>query len=142
MAVDVEIGEAGAVRRVEQFGGLREVDQDIGLRRAAPARIAAFLGDGLVERRHPAAGLLQLRAQRLERGAVVLLQRGKPLQHFRRERRAGIGRGPLDQSLQRIANFLGRIDGGGDRGFRVRSASSALIARPPRCAARGPSACR
>ena len=80
VAVDVEIGEAGSVGRMEQFGRLREVDQDIGLRRAAPANITAFLGDGLVERRHPAARTLQLSAQCLERGAVVFLQRGKPLQ--------------------------------------------------------------
>ena len=31
MAVDVEVGEAGSVRRVKQLGRLREVDQDIGL---------------------------------------------------------------------------------------------------------------
>ncbi len=74
VAVDFEVGEAGAVRGVEQFGGLREVDQDVGLRRPAPAGVAAFLGDGLVERRHAAAGLLELRAQRLERGAILLLQ--------------------------------------------------------------------
>ena len=130
MAVDVEIGEAGSVRRVEQLGGLREVDQDVGLRRAAPAGVAALLGDGLVERRHPAAGLLQLRAQRLERGAVVLLQRGKPLQHLGREGRAGIGRGPLDQPVQRIADLLGRVDGGGDQvlGFaRHRRCSSRAL---------------
>ena len=58
---------------------LREVDQDVGLRRSAPARVAVFLGDGLIERRHPAAGLLQLRPQRLEGGAIVLLQRREPL---------------------------------------------------------------
>ena len=91
--------------------------------------------------RQPA--LLQLRAQRLERGAVVFLQRRKPLQHFRREGRAGIGRGLLDQALQRIAEFLGRVDGGGDQVLRrsIRLASS-FIARPPRCGARGPAACR
>ena len=137
MAVDVEIGEAGAVRRVEQLGRLREVDQDVGLRRAAPARVAVLLGDGLVERRHPAAGFLQLRPQRLERGAVVLLQRREPLQRLGRERRAGIGGGPLDQPVQRIADVLGRIDGGGDQvlGFdgRVaahRAPSSMRGARP------------
>ena len=80
-----------------------------------PPVVAVFLGDGLVERRHPAAGLLQLRPQRLERGAVVLLQRREPLQHFRREGRAGIGRGLLDQPVQRIADVLGRVDGGGDQ---------------------------
>ena len=142
MAVDVEVGEAGAVRRVEQLGGLREVDQDVGLRRAAPARFAALLGDGLVERRHPAAGLLQLRAQRLEGGAIVLLQRREPFQHFRREGGAGIGGGPLDQAVQRIADFLGGVDGGADRIVRLPAASKVLIARPPRCEARGAAADR
>ena len=99
-----------------------------------PPAVAAFLGDGLVERRHPAAGLLQLRPQRLEGGAVVLLQRGEPLQHLRREGRAGIGRGLLDQPVQRIADFLGRVDGGGDQvlGFdryRRRSSRALLDAR-------------
>ena len=61
MAVDVEIGEAGAIRRVEQLGGLCEADQDIGLRRPAPAWRPALLGDGVIERRHPASGFLQLR---------------------------------------------------------------------------------
>ena len=48
---------------------------------------------------------------------------------------------PLDQPFQRIADVLGRIDGGGDKvlGF-VRVV--VLIARPPRCGTRGPPACR
>jgi hypothetical protein len=71
MAVDVEVGEAGAVRGVEQFGGLGEADQDISLRRPAPACIAAFLREGVIKRRHSATGFLQLRPQRLEGGAVV-----------------------------------------------------------------------
>jgi len=60
MAVDVDVGEGGAVGRVEQFGGLREVNQDIGLGRPAPApaHISTFLGDRLIERRHPASNLL------------------------------------------------------------------------------------
>jgi tetratricopeptide (TPR) repeat protein len=77
MAVDVELGEAGAVRGVEQFGGLGEADQDIGLRRPAAACIAAFLRDGVIKRRHPATGFLQLRAQRLEGSAVVRLESRK-----------------------------------------------------------------
>ena len=40
VAVDVEIGEGGAVRRMKQFGRLCEVDQDVGLRRPAPGRPA------------------------------------------------------------------------------------------------------
>ena len=130
--------------RVEQFGGLREFDQDVGLRRSAPASVAAFLGDGLVECGHPAARTLQLSAQRLERGAVVFLQRRKPLQHFGRERRAGIGRRFLDQAVQRIGNVLGRVDGLGDQvlGVSISLSCSSLIARPPRRGARGRAACR
>jgi hypothetical protein len=69
MVVDVKVGEAGAVRLVKQFGRLRELDQDVGLRRAAPAYFSAFLGDRLIERRHPTSGLLQLRPERFEGGA-------------------------------------------------------------------------
>jgi hypothetical protein len=58
MAVDVEVGEAGTVRRVEQLGGLRKVDQDVGLLRPTPARYTAFLRDRLIDRRHPAPGVL------------------------------------------------------------------------------------
>ena len=99
MAVDIEVGKAGAVRGVEQFGGSREFDQDVGLLRSAPARVAAFLGDGFIERRHPAPGLFQLRAQRLERGTALLLQRREPFQRLGHERRAGIGGRPLGQSV-------------------------------------------
>src|SRR4051812_49510323 len=69
MTLDVEIGEADAVRGVEQFGGLREYNQDIGLLRPAPACIAIFFGDRIVKRRHSAPGLLELRPQPLECGA-------------------------------------------------------------------------
>ena len=71
MALDVEVGETSAVRGMDQFSGLREADQDIGLRRPASAYIATFFSDGVIERRHPASGLLQLRPQRLEGGAIV-----------------------------------------------------------------------
>src|SRR5215218_5737433 len=50
MSVDGEVGEAGAVRRVEQLGRSREFDQDVGLRRVAPARFAAFVGNCIVKR--------------------------------------------------------------------------------------------
>ena len=73
MAIDVEIGEAGTIRGVKQFGGLCEIDQDVGLRWTVPARIPAFLRDGFIERRDAAAGLLQLRAQGLKGGKILLL---------------------------------------------------------------------
>src|SRR5439155_11868776 len=98
----------------EQLGGLRKVDQDIGLRRAASARLSALLGHRLVERRHPASGLLQLRPQRLERGTVVPPERCEPFQYLRRERGAGIGGGPLDEIVERVANLLGRVNGSAD----------------------------
>ena len=64
---------------------------------ARAACIAAFLGDRFVKRRHPAAGLLQSGPQGLEGRAILLLQRGKPLQHLWRECRAGIFGGFLDR---------------------------------------------
>ena len=73
---------------------------------------------------------------------VVLLQRREPLQRVGRKGRAGIGRGPLDQPVQRIADVLGRVDGGGDQVLGFDRIVGALIARPPRCGARGPSAYR
>ena len=131
MAVDVEVGKAGAVRGVEQLGGLGEVDQDIGLRRPAPAWCPALLGDGVIERRHPASGFLQLRPQRLEGGAVVLLQRRERLQRLRHEGRAGIGGGLLDQSGKRIGHVLGGVDGVGDQVLGFNGGVAAFIARPP-----------
>jgi hypothetical protein len=130
MAIDIEVGEAGAVRCVEQFGGLGEADQDIGLRRPAPACIAIFLGDGVIEGRHPASGLLQLRAQRLEGGAVVRLERRERFQRLRYEGRARIVRRLLGQSGEWIGNLLGNVDGVGDQligfkdGVRVHRAPS------------------
>jgi hypothetical protein len=41
-------------------------------------------------------------------------RRCEPLQGVRCKGRAWIGRGPLDESLQRIADVLGRVDGGDD----------------------------
>jgi hypothetical protein len=60
-----------------------------------------------------------LRSQRLESGPVFLLQRREPFQHLGHEGRAGIGRGPFDEALQGIADFLGLFDGGAAR-FSVR----------------------
>src|SRR5262249_53025901 len=112
MAVDVDVGEGGAVGRVEQFGGLREVNQDIGLFPSAPAlaHISTFLGDRLIERRHP-ANLLQLSTKRLKRGAVVPPERREPLLNLWRERGARIGGAFLDKSFERIGNILRRADG-------------------------------
>jgi hypothetical protein len=54
-------------------------------------------GERLVELRHPAPSLFQLRAQRLEGGAVVLLQPGESFQRLRAKGRARIGGGFLGQ---------------------------------------------
>ena len=110
VTVDVEIGEGCAVGRVEQLGGAGEVDQDVGLGRPPPIGVAVLLADGVVERSHAAAGLLQLRAQRLEGGAVFLLQGREAGENVGREGRAGIAGGSLDQAFQRIADLLGRLD--------------------------------
>jgi hypothetical protein len=55
MAVDVDVGEGSPVRRMEQLSGRGEVDQDVRLRRAAPARAAVLPSDRVVERCHPTA---------------------------------------------------------------------------------------
>ena len=81
---------------------------------SAPADISAFLGDGLVQSGHSGTRTLQLSAQPLKRGTILFLQRDKPRQSVGDKRRAGIDRCPLDQPLQRVANLLGPVDGGGD----------------------------
>jgi hypothetical protein len=109
MIFDQDVGKGRAVRRMEQLGRACEVDQDVGLRRTAPA-ISAFLGHGLVERRHPTSGLLEPRAQGFECRAILRLEGYEPLQTLRRECRAGIFGGFLHQIVNRIADFLGRVD--------------------------------
>src|SRR5579875_1110793 len=71
------------------------------------AAIAALLSNGIVQRRHPAAGLFQLKAQRLERGEVFTLQRGETVQNIAREWCARIVRGFLDQAIQRVRDGFG-----------------------------------
>src|SRR5262249_45501378 len=58
MAIDIEIGKTGVVRGMEQLGRLRQPNQDVGLLRAASARVAALFSYRFVERRPPAAGTL------------------------------------------------------------------------------------
>src|SRR5438477_4296554 len=96
VTVDVEVGETGPIRRMEQLGGLCEVDQYVSLRRAAPAHVATFFGNRLVEGGDAAAGLLELRAQHLERGAILLFEVRESLKHFRGECCARIGGALLD----------------------------------------------
>src|SRR5262245_54617457 len=50
MAVDVEVREACAVRRVEQFRRSRQVNQNVGLLRSAPIRITVLLRDRTIKR--------------------------------------------------------------------------------------------
>lgn len=114
VTIYVHIGEAGAVGGVEKFGGLRQFDQDVGLGRSPPPGITSLLGDSLVKRRHPTAGFLQLGPQRLECGAVLLLQRSQLFQRIGGEGRAGIGGGLLDEPFQWIGNLFSRVDGSGD----------------------------
>src|SRR5262245_29831524 len=80
-----------------------------------PARLSALLGHRLVKRRHPASGLLQLRPESLERGAIVPSKRCEPFQYLRCERGAWIGSGPLDEIVQRVANLLGIGNSRADR---------------------------
>src|ERR1700677_633669 len=115
MAVDVEVCETGAIRRMEQLGGLREVDQYVGLRRAAPAYVATFLGNRLVEGGDPAACFLQLRAQQLESGAVLLSQARESLKDFRGECGTRVGGALFGQTIQWIGNVLGCTNCAGDR---------------------------
>ena len=65
--------------------------------------------------RQPA--VLELCSQGLKGGAIVFLESGEPFEHFWCKRRAGVGGCPFHQAIQRIADLLGPIDGGGDRLF-------------------------
>ena len=114
VTIDVEIRETDTVRRTEQLSGLREVDQYVCLRRAPPALVTRFRRDRLIERSDTAAGLLELRAQGLERRAIFRLQASKPLKHLLSKRSTWIGGAPFDQTIQRVENFLRFIDGLGD----------------------------
>ena len=58
---------------MKQPGVRRQSDQDVGLARAAATCVAVLLGDGVVERGHAAAGLLELRPHHLEGGPILAL---------------------------------------------------------------------
>ena len=75
VALDVEIGVAGQVRRMKQVGGLREPEQDVGLRLRPRVRGAAsaLFGERVVERGDAAAGALESGPQGLEGGAIGFL---------------------------------------------------------------------
>jgi len=111
MIIDVDISKTSAVGRMEQFGSLRETNQNIGLRRTTPANISTFLRHSPVKRRNPAALALQPGTQLFERRAVVVFQRMKGCHHLRRERGAGIASGLLDQSVQWPVHLLARSNG-------------------------------
>src|SRR5262245_46681978 len=101
MAVDFEIGVAGAVGRVEQGSLCRQRDQDVSLLRLAPARIAIVPRQSLVEYGHSTTRCLQLRTQRLERARSFCLRsascsstsgaKGAPGSLFVRSTRASSG---------------------------------------------------
>jgi hypothetical protein len=48
VAVGIDIGESGTVRGVEQFNGLREFYEDVGLGRRTPAIFPGFFLDSCV----------------------------------------------------------------------------------------------
>ena len=85
MSVDVEVGETGPVGGMEQLSSVRERDQHVGLCWTASAFVTIFLGYGFVERRHAAAGFLELRPQLLEGREILLPERREPLQDIGRE---------------------------------------------------------
>ena len=91
MPVDLQISVTCAVWRMKQPGVRGQPDQDVGLGRAAPTSVAVLLGDGVVERDHAAARLLELFPQGLESGTILALQLAELLQHVGRKGRAGIG---------------------------------------------------
>ena len=74
VALDVEVGVAGQVRRMKQVGGLGEPKQDVGLRLRPRVRDAAsaLFGERVVERSDAAAGALESGPQGLEGGAIGL----------------------------------------------------------------------
>jgi hypothetical protein len=83
-----------------------------------------------------------MRPQHLEGGAVVVFQRGRPLQHIIHKGRARIGAGLLDQPVEWIADVLSRVDRGAMRYSCSTEMSVLLIVRSPRCGSRSPSADR
>ena len=110
MAVDVEIGVAGSVRRMEQIGGLREPEQDIGLRlRPRAWSHAAFLAraSSSAVTRQPVR--LSCGPQRLEGGAIGLLQIGERSQNLRRKGRAR-DRPPFSRPGQRADQLNVDVD--------------------------------
>ena len=109
MIVDHDFSKGRAIRRMEQLSCACKVDQDVGLRRTAPT-IPAFLSHRVVERRHPASGFLEPRAQGFECRAILRLEGYEPIQNLRRECRAGIFSSFLDQTVKRIRDFFSRID--------------------------------
>jgi hypothetical protein len=60
-----------------------------------------------------------LRPQRLEGCAIVPLERREAFKHLCRENGAGIGDGPFEETVQRVANLLDGGDGSANCVFAV-----------------------
>ena len=115
MVIDLQVRERGPVGRMEQLSGSGEVDQDVGLRRAATS-ITAFVGHCLVQGSDPASSFLEPETQGLERGTVFGLEGNEAFQDIRGERRTRVFRCPFDQSVYRVRDFLCILDGIENRG--------------------------
>ena len=116
MAVDVEVGEAGAVRA---RGTVRRLARGRSGCRPASGRarplspLSSAMASSSAVTRQPAFFSCARSASKAARSSFF--SAASRFQHFGREGRAGIGGGLLDQAVQRIADLLGRVDGGGDQ---------------------------
>ena len=117
MAIDLQIRVSGAVRCMEKLEVCREANQDVCLLRRAILLIVVLVGEKFIELGNPAASVLELRSQGLKGGAIVFLEHREPFEHLWCKGCTRVGGSPFHQALQRIADFLGRVDGGGNRIF-------------------------
>jgi hypothetical protein len=100
VAINIQISKSCVVRRMEQFGGISVMDQDVRLGRLASSSLACLVIDGLdrlVEGCDATAGLLQLGPQRLEGRRIFFLQRRDPSERLGRKGGAGVRNGPFDK---------------------------------------------
>ena len=112
MAIDLQIGVAGAIGCVEQVSLGRKADQDVGLLGrsppVSPLSSARTLSSSVT--RQPACLSCARRVSKAARS--LFLRISELFEHLWCKRRAGVRGSPFHQAIQRIADLLGPIDGG------------------------------
>jgi hypothetical protein len=142
MAVDLQICVACAIGCVEQVSLGREANQDVGLLWRATLTIVVLVCKKLVKFGYPAAGPLQLGPKGLEGGAVFSPEDGELLKRFRRKSCAWIGSRPLQQAIERIADFFGTINRGSNCSSGSMWSTTSFISVPLHFGPLCPTACR